>query len=217
MISDEIYAGDSARLNAEPESSANPRCARITRKTRETDITLALTLDGSGKADIDTGIGFFDHMLEALCRFGLMDIDLRCAGDLRVDAHHTMEDCGLCLGEALAGSLGDKRGIRRVAHAYVPMDEALAFCALDFSGRPYLVFDAPLAAGQLLGGADAQLYEEFLRALAASARATLHIRATGVNLHHIVEAIMKALGRAIDDAKLADSRVSGVPSTKGLL
>jgi len=214
---DMTHTDDAQLTVTEQMPSSNPRRVCVNRKTHETDISLSLTLDGTGKTDIDSGIGFFDHMLEAMCRFGLIDITLRCAGDLRVDAHHTIEDCGLCLGEALSDSLGDKRGLRRVAHAYVPMDEALAFCALDFSGRPYLVFDAPLSAGITLGGVDAQLFEEFMRAFAARALMTVHIKATGVNPHHIAEAVFKALGRAIDGAKQTDPRVGGVPSTKGVL
>lgn len=193
------------------------REARIERRTKETDITLRVCLDGSGKTTIDTGIGFFDHMLDALCRFGLLDLELKCAGDLRVDAHHTVEDCGICLGRALREALGDRAGIRRVGSAWLPMDEALAFAALDISGRPYLAFEASFMA-PMCGAMDTQLAEEFFRALAVNAGLTLHLRVpAGRNDHHKMEALFKAFGLALRDAAAADPRVAGVLSTKGSL
>ena len=156
-------------------------------------------------------------MLSALCRFGLFDLTLTCAGDLHVDAHHTVEDVGICLGQAIGKALGDKRGITRLGHAYVPMDEALAFVALDISGRPYLAFDARFDA-PMLGAMDAQLVQEFFRAVAVGAGITLHMRVLyGQNDHHKAEALFKAFGRALMDAASIDPRVKGVPSTKGVL
>ena len=193
------------------------REARIERRTKETDITLRVCLDGSGKTAIDTGIGFFDHMLDALCRFALLDLNLTCEGDLAVDAHHTVEDCGICLGKALRDALGDRRGIHRVGSAYLPMDEALAFAALDISGRPFLAFDADFA-GPACGAMDTQLAEEFFRAVCVNAGLTLHLRVlAGRNDHHKMEALFKAFGLALRDAAAPDPRVKGVPSTKGSL
>lgn len=193
------------------------REASIARKTKETDIRLRFCLDGSGKTAIDTGVGFFDHMLDALCRFGLLDLELTCRGDLQVDAHHTVEDCGICLGKALREALGDRRGIRRVGSAYLPMDEALAFAALDISGRPCLVFDAAFLA-PMCGTMDTQLAEEFFRALAVNAGLTLHLKVIeGRNDHHKMEALFKAFGLALRDAAAMDPRVRGVLSTKGSL
>ena len=189
----------------------------IKRRTDETDISLTLNLDGEGKSDARCGIGFFEHMLSALCRFGLFDLTLTCAGDLHVDAHHTVEDVGICLGQAIGKALGDKRGITRLGHAYVPMDEALAFVALDISGRPFLAFDACFDA-PMLGAMDAQLVQEFFRAVAVGAGITLHMRVLyGQNDHHKAEALYKAFGRALMDAASIDPRVKGVPSTKGVL
>ena len=191
------------------------RTAAITRTTRETDITLTLTLDGSGKTSLSTGIGFFDHMLDALCRFGQLDLALTCRGDLHVDAHHTVEDVGICLGRAIRDALGDRAGIRRAASAYMPMDEALAFAALDISGRPYLVFDAEFAA-PMCGQFDTQLAEEFFRAVAGNAGLTLHLKVLyGKNDHHKLEALFKAFGLTLRDAASIDSRIEGVLSTKG--
>ena len=193
------------------------REATISRKTRETDISLTLSLDGSGRTSIVTGIGFFDHMLDALCRFGQLDLTLRCAGDLDVDAHHTVEDCGICLGKALREALGDRAGIRRVGSAYLPMDEALAFAALDISGRPYLAWSAAFLA-PMCGGMDTQLAEEFFRALAVNAGLTLHLKVIeGRNDHHKMEALFKAFGLALREAAGPDGRVRGVLSTKGSL
>ena len=192
------------------------RTAAITRTTRETDITLTLTLDGSGKTSLSTGIGFFDHMLDALCRFGQLDLALTCRGDLHVDAHHTVEDVGICLGRAIRDALGDRKGIRRAASAYMPMDEALAFAALDISGRPYLEYEAELPA-PMCGDYASELCEEFFRAVAVAAGLTLHLKTTGRNTHHMIEAMYKAFARALRDAAAIDPRVKGVPSTKGVL
>ena len=193
------------------------RSAQTERKTRETDIALSLNLDGSGKTQIDTGVGFFDHMLDAFSRFALVDLTLRCRGDLAVDAHHTVEDVGICLGKALREALGDRAGIRRTGSAWMPMDEALAFCALDISGRPYLAFSASFL-GPMCGTMDTQLAEEFFRAVAVNAGLTLHLRvAEGRNDHHKMEALFKAFGLALRDAAAVDPRVTGVLSTKGSL
>ncbi len=189
----------------------------VDRRTAETDISLRLGLDGSGKTRIDTGIGFFDHMLDALCRFGRLDLELKCAGDLRVDAHHTVEDCGICLGKALREALGDRRGIRRVGSAYLPMDEALAFAALDISGRPYLAYSAVFLAPKC-GEMDTQLGEEFFRALAVNAGLTLHLKILeGRNDHHKMEALFKVFGLALREAAGTDASIDGVLSTKGKL
>lgn len=193
------------------------RTATITRTTRETDIALTLHLDGSGKTSLNTGIGFFDHMLDALCRFAQMDLTLTCRGDLQVDAHHTVEDVGICLGRAIRDALGDRVGIRRAASAYMPMDEALAFAALDISGRPYLVFDAAFTAPSC-GQFDTQLAEEFFRAVAGNAGLTLHLKVLyGKNDHHKLEALFKAFGLALREAASLDARIEGVLSTKGSL
>ncbi len=193
------------------------RTADIARKTGETDIRLSLALDGQGRCDAQCGIGFFEHMLSALCRFGLLDLTLRCEGDLHVDAHHTVEDVGICLGQAIAQALGDKRGIARLGHACAPMDEALALAALDVSGRPYLVLDAQFDA-PMVGAMDTQLVREFFRAVATHAGLTLHLRVPyGQNDHHKIEALFKAFGRALRDAVAPDPRIDGVLSTKGVL
>ena len=193
------------------------RTADIARKTGETDIRLSLALDGQGHCDAQCGIGFFEHMLSALCRFGLLDLTLRCEGDLHVDAHHTVEDVGICLGQAIEQALGDKRGIARLGHACVPMDEALALAALDVSGRPYLVLDAQFDA-PMVGAMDTQLVREFFRAVATHAGLTLHLRVPyGQNDHHKIEALFKAFGRALRDAVAPDPRIDGVLSTKGVL
>ena len=193
------------------------RTATITRTTKETDIALQLNLDGSGKTSLNTGVGFFDHMLDALSRFALLDLTLTCRGDLHVDAHHTVEDAGICLGRAIREALGDRAGIRRVGSAYLPMDEALAFAAIDISGRPYLAFDAAFTA-PMVGAFDTQLAEEFFRAVAMNAGLTVHMRLlAGRNDHHKLEALFKAFGLALRDAAAVDPRVTGVLSTKGAL
>ena len=193
------------------------RTATITRTTKETDISLQLNLDGSGQTSLNTGVGFFDHMLDALSRFALLDLTLTCRGDTQVDAHHTVEDAGICLGRAIREALGNRVGIRRVGSAYLPMDEALAFAAIDISGRPYLAFDADFTA-PMVGAFDTQLAEEFFRAVAVNAGLTVHVKVlAGRNDHHKLEALFKAFGLALRDAAAVDPRVTGVLSTKGSL
>lgn len=193
------------------------RESTITRKSKETDIQLTLCLDGSGRTDIDTGVDFFDHMLDAMCRFAQMDMTLRCTGDLAVDAHHTVEDTGMCIGRAIREALGDRAGIRRAGSAYMPMDEALAFAALDISGRPYLAYQAAFAA-PMCGTMDTQLAEEFFRAVCVQGGLTLHLNVmAGRNDHHKMEAMFKAFGLALRDAAAVDARITGVLSTKGML
>lgn len=193
------------------------RAAELVRKTAETDIKLKLELDGSGQSEIVTGIGFFDHMLTLWTKHGLFNLFVTVKGDLEVDGHHTVEDTGIVLGQCLAKALGDKAGIKRYGTAYVPMDESLAMISLDVSGRPYLVFEDILPKGHI-GGFDTELVEEFLRALSVHAGITMHVRLlAGKNAHHMVEAIFKALGRALDEATRKDERIVGVMSTKGTL
>lgn len=193
------------------------RVGSVDRKTTETDIKLTVGLDGSGQAEIATGVGFFDHMLVLFARHGLFDLDARVNGDLHVDAHHTVEDTGIVLGQALARALGDKKGIRRYGTAFVPMDEALAMVALDVSGRPFLQYDVE-APACVIGSYAGELTEEFLRALTVNAGLTIHVRLlAGRNAHHIHEAIFKALGRALAEATRVDERIVGVMSSKGVL
>ena len=199
------------------------RYAKIRRDTAETQITLSLTIDGTGKADVQTGVPFFDHMLTLLARHSLCDLRIRATGDLDVDAHHTVEDVGIALGQAFVKALGDKRGIRRYGWALVPMDEALANCrvALDFSNRPFLVFTCKgwkQIANVELKGFRVGLVREFLQGFANEARCNLHVDVLrGDEPHHIVEAVFKALAKALDLACQRDPRVRGVPSTKGRL
>ena len=193
------------------------RSAEIRRKTNETDIYVKLNIDGTGVRQINTGIGFFDHMLDQLARHGLIDLTLTVKGDLNVDEHHTIEDAGIALGEAFAAAVGDKAGISRYATQFVPMDEALACVSVDVSGRSFLHYnvDCPDVA---VGGVPSQLFEEFFRAFATSAKLTLHVNALyGVNTHHMLEAVFKAAGRALRFALEIDPRSSGIPSTKGVL
>ncbi len=193
------------------------REAEITRQTKETDVSLRLSLDGTGAGERATGVGFLDHMLDLLARHGRMDLDVRVTGDLATGAHHTVEDTGLALGQALDRALGDRAGIFRYGHAVVPMDEARAACALDVSGRPYTAFEAALPAGTT-GGFDHELTEEFFRAVANSARLTLHLTVeAGTNAHHMIEALFKSFARALRSAVAIDPTESGVPSTKGTL
>lgn len=193
------------------------RTAAVERRTAETKICLSVQLDEPKTPLVQTGLGFFDHMLVLLGKHGFFGLQLEVQGDLEVDGHHTVEDTGICLGQALQQALGDKAGIARYGTAFVPMDEALAMVSLDISGRPYIVFDAQLPFGKV-GDFDLELVEEFLRALSVHAGLTLHVRLlSGKNAHHMVEAIFKALGRALADAMAKDSRVRGVLSTKGTL
>ncbi len=194
------------------------RSAIISRTTNETDIQLALELDGSGRADVATGVGFLDHMLTALARHALFDLDVQASGDLHIDDHHTVEDIGIVLGQAFAQALADKRGIRRYGHALVPMDEALVEAAVDISGRPLLLWSATFAA-PTIGTMDTELFEEFFRAFAHNALITLHVTAkAGRNAHHIAEGCFKALARSLRMAVEPDPRaLDTVPSTKGAL
>ncbi len=193
------------------------RTAKAKRKTAETNIEMNLNLDGTGKSNIATGIGFFDHMLTLLAKHGFMDLTVKAQGDLEVDSHHTIEDCGIVFGKLLKEAAGDKKGIHRYGECYLPMDETLVQVVLDFSGRPYLVFDADIPKVQV-GNFEAEMTEEFFRAVAMESGLTLHIRLLyGRNVHHIVEAIFKAFARALSEAVAADSRVKGVMSSKGSL
>jgi imidazoleglycerol-phosphate dehydratase len=194
------------------------RIATLTRATSETDISLTLNLDGTGKADIATGIGFLDHMLTALARHGLFDLTIRAKGDLHIDFHHTTEDVGIVLGSAFSRALGEKRGIRRFGHAVVPMDEALVEAAVDISGRPFLAWNVEFAHPKI-GDMDTELFEEFFRALAFNALVTLHLTCrAGRNAHHVAEACFKATARALRMATEADPRIgNAIPSTKGAL
>ena len=193
------------------------RTVTVDRKTSETDIKLTLSLDGAGVPDIRTGIPFFDHMLTLFARHGLFDLTVAAQGDIEVDYHHTVEDVGITLGQALAKALGDKAGIRRYGYAYVPMDEALARVVVDCSGRPLLNYEAPRGI-EAIGMFSFQLVEEFLRAVAVHAGLTLHVSIlAGRDAHHMAEAVFKALGRALDVAVSRDERVKGIPSTKGVL
>jgi imidazoleglycerol-phosphate dehydratase len=191
------------------------RAGSVKRRTGETEISVSLKLDGEGRYSVDTGLPFFDHMLQLFCKHASYDLELTAHGDLQVDGHHTVEDAGICLGLALKDALGDKQGINRYGHAFVPMDEALALVAVDLSGRGFLAFDAGLPAQQL-GTFETELVQEFFRALALSGQLTLHIRLlAGVNTHHIIEAIFKGLARAMKDATAYVG--GGIPSTKGTL
>lgn len=194
------------------------RRAEVARKTAETDIWVAIDLDGTGKSEISTGIGFFDHMLEQIARHGLVDLKIQAKGDLEVDGHHTVEDVSIALGDALLRALGDKKGIRRYGHAYVPLDEALSRVVLDLSGRPGLVFCADFTA-PMCGALDTQLVREFFQGFANHGGVTLHIdNLRGINAHHQAETIFKAFGRALRMAVEPDPRMAGVvPSTKGVL
>lgn len=194
------------------------REARVERVTKETDIAVELSLDGEGRVEAATGVGFFDHMLDALGRHGLLDLTVRAAGDVEVDAHHTVEDVGIVIGQAIDRALGDKRGITRFGSATVPMDEALVLAAVDVSGRGQLHWDVDLPFG-MVGAFDTQLAKEFFIALAANARITLHVRElAGENAHHVMEACFKAVGRALRQAVEPDPRMAGqLPSTKGAL
>jgi imidazoleglycerol-phosphate dehydratase len=194
------------------------RTGEVTRTTRETELRVRVDLDGRGEASIRTGIGFFDHMLEALARHALLDLEIQAAGDLQVDGHHTVEDTGIALGQAIAEALGDRAGIRRYADALVPLDEALVRVVLDVSGRPFLAYQVDIPKWQMLGDYDVFLTPEFFRALVTHAGVTAHIDLMrGDNPHHIVEAAFKAFAKALDAATALDPRVRGVPSTKGVL
>ncbi len=194
-----------------------PRTAQIPRKTAETDITLSLNLDGTGQSQIETGVGFFDHMLELLAKHGQFDLEVQAKGDLHVDAHHTVEDVGICFGQAIKQAVGDKAGIRRYGHFTLPMEETLVTTAVDLSGRYFLVFNAELPSGKI-GDFDSELVEDFWQATAANSLCNLHVVLHhGRNSHHISEAIFKSCARALRMAVEDDPRQQGVPSTKGTL
>ncbi len=193
------------------------RQAKVQRKTKETEIVLSVDLDGAGNVDVRTGVGFFDHMLDHLGRHGLLDLTIHAKGDLHVDAHHTVEDVAICLGQAIEEALGDKAGIFRYGHFAVPMEETLAEVAMDLSGRPALVYRVSYPSDKI-GEFDVELIEEFLRALANNIKMNLHVNVPyGTNSHHIAEAIFKALGKAMAMAVAPDPRRKGIPSTKGTL
>lgn len=193
------------------------RTATVTRTTRETQITLTLNLDGTGKADLHTGIGFFDHMLDGFARHGLFDLNAKIRGDVEVDSHHTIEDTGIVLGEAIKKAVGDKEGIRRFGHAILPMDDALVLCAVDLSGRPYLESDLTFTA-EKIGDMDTEMVREFFYAVSYSAGMNLHFKQfSGINNHHIAECAFKAFAKALDMATTTDDRIAGVLSTKGTL
>jgi len=193
------------------------RTAEISRRTNETGVELTLGLDGAGEGSRETGVGFLDHMLDLVARHGRLDLEVRVQGDLATGSHHTVEDTGICLGQALDAALGDRRGIVRYGHAIVPMDESLATCAIDISGRPYCAFVADLPPGDI-AGFDHEEAEEFFRAVAMAAKLTLHLRVeAGTNVHHQIEAAFKAFARALRQAAALDPTETGVPSTKGTL
>lgn len=195
-----------------------PRIAAIERKTKETDIKLSLNLDGSGSTNIQTGISFFDHMLEGFARHGLFDLELKCDGDLDVDSHHTIEDCGIVLGQAIKKALGDKKSIKRYGHFILPMDETLMLCAVDLSGRPYFLYDVNFTVSKI-EVMDTEMVREFFYAVSYGAEMNLHMKQLdGVNNHHIAEACFKAFGKALDMATMYEERLQGsVWSTKGTL
>lgn len=193
------------------------RTANIIRKTKETDINLSLTIDGTGVSEVNTGIGFFNHMLEGFSKHGFFDLTISVNGDLEVDGHHTVEDTGIVLGTAIKEALGDKDGIKRYGSFILPMDDALCLCAVDLCGRPYFVFDCELPVEQV-GGLDTELVREFFYAVCYSAGMNLHIKMlNGSNTHHMIEAMFKAFAKALDEAVSYDERIKGVLSTKGAL
>ena len=193
------------------------RIATINRKTKETDILATLNIDGSGSSTINTGIGFFNHMLEGFAKHGFFDLDLNCEGDLAVDSHHTIEDCGIVLGNAIKEAIGDKKGIKRFGSCILPMDETLVLCAIDLSGRPYLAFDGEFTT-ERVGYMDTEMVKEFFYAVSYSAEMNLHIKVLNSgNNHHMVEAMYKAFARALDEATTFDPRITDVMSTKGSL
>lgn len=195
-----------------------PRIATVNRKTKETDITVTINIDGTGTNNINTGVGFFDHMLDGMARHGLFDLNIECKGDINVDSHHTIEDCGIAIGECLKKALGDKKAIKRYGSFILPMDETLIMSAIDLSGRPYLVFD-PVFTVNKLGEMDTEMVREFFLALSNAAGMNLHVKMlSGVNNHHIAEACFKAFGKALDVATSIEPRLgNSVWSTKGSL
>lgn len=193
------------------------RIAQLTRTTKETDITLSINLDGEGTGNISTGIGFFDHMLNSFARHGFFDLEIQAKGDLYVDSHHTIEDVGIVLGEAIAKAMGDKKGIKRYGSLILPMDESLILCSLDLSGRPYLVYDVDYTVDRV-GYFDTEMVKEFFHAMVYSAGMNLHIKKlAGSNNHHMIEGIFKSFAKALDEALSYDPRIKDVLSTKGTL
>ena len=193
------------------------RIANVERKTRETDIKAYFVVDGMGKSDIDTGVGFFDHMLEGFAKHGFFDLDLKCNGDLGVDTHHTVEDCGIVLGQAIKEAIGDKKGIKRYGNFILPMDESLVLCAVDLCGRPYFSWDASFTVPQI-GDLETEMIKEFFYAVSYSAGMNLHIKVlTPGNNHHMAEAMFKAFAKALDEATTFDPRIKDILSTKGSL
>jgi imidazoleglycerol-phosphate dehydratase len=205
-------------MTTTPMSMFSPRTAEVSRNTAETKISVKLNLDGTGQANLSTGIGFFDHMLDQIARHGLIDLDIQCVGDLHIDGHHTVEDVGITLGQAVAKAVGDKKGLRRYGHAYVPLDEALSRVVVDFSGRPGLEMHVPFKSG-MIGSFDSQLAYEFFQGFVNHAFVTLHIdNLRGDNSHHQAETVFKAFARALRMALEIDPRAANViPSTKGSL
>jgi imidazoleglycerol-phosphate dehydratase len=209
--------GEARGLHDYEECGMKQRKATIERKTSETDVRVTLSLDGKGKGSAQTGIPFLDHMLMLFAKHGVFDLEVSCKGDLEIDAHHSVEDIGICLGLAFEKALGDKKGIVRFAHSYFPMDETLARVTVDLSGRPYLVYKVKVSR-ERIGSLDAELVEEFWKAFVTHARLNVHIELLyGKNTHHIFEAVFKAAARALSNATRIDPRIEGVPSTKGVL
>lgn len=193
------------------------RIAEVTRETKETSIYMKLNLDGEGKSSVSTGIGFFDHMLEGFSKHGFFDLEVKITGDLHVDGHHTVEDAGIVLGTAIKNAVGDKKGIKRYGYFILPMDDALALCAIDLCGRPYLQFDCTFPQA-MTGSFDTALVKEFFYAVSYSAAMNIHIKMlSGENSHHMIEAVFKAFAKALDDAVTVDKRINDVLSTKGSL
>lgn len=193
------------------------RNASVIRKTKETDINLSINIDGNGKSTISTGVGFFDHMLEGFSKHGFFDLEVKVDGDLQVDAHHTVEDTGIVLGQAIADAIGDKKGIKRYGSFFLPMDDALVLCAIDLCGRPYFQFDLEFPT-EKIGSFDTELIREFFYAITYKCGMNLHMKMlSGVNSHHIAEAAFKAFAKALDQATSIDERIEGILSTKGSL
>lgn len=198
-------------------NAKNERRADFVRKTKETDITLSFAIDGTGETSVNTGIGFFDHMLDGLARHGLFDLKVTVEGDLAVDCHHTIEDTGIVLGNAIKKAVGDKKGIKRYGSCILPMDETLVLCAIDLSGRPYLAFDAEFTTDRV-GYFDTEMVREFFYAISYTAGMNLHIKVlSGTNNHHMIEAMFKAFAKALDEATTIDPRITDILSTKGSL
>lgn len=221
--SQRLVTGDSSMedmvqpKDSQPARGAKKRSGKVERKTRETEVLVRLDLDGAGKAQVSTGLGFFDHMLELLAGHGLLDLEVRASGDLKTGGHHTVEDVGICLGTALGEALGEKRGINRYGNMVVPMDESLALVVLDLSGRPYFAYEGG-PVGENIAGFDSALVAEFFRAVVNHARMTLHVRVLSAgDVHHTIEAVFKGFGKALRQAAAFDERSAGIPSTKGVL